>query len=342
MRIDKLKQILLQTQQRWLVTGAAGFIGSNLVEFLLEANQIVIGVDNFSTGKQSNLDDLLEIVGSKKENFTFIKGDILNEKLCLELTSKVDYVLHQAALGSVPRSVEDPLATNSSNVTGFLNLIYSAMKNEVKGFVYASSSSVYGDSRELPKVEINKGKPLSPYAVSKAVNEDYAHSFKSVYDFSSVGLRYFNVFGKRQDPDGAYAAVIPKWIKQFVEGESITINGDGENSRDFCYVKNVIQANILSAMHCQELGTASIFNVACGEQTTLNELSHVLKREINTCIPSLKLKDTIYQNERVGDIKHSLADIRVINKSVGYEPEYSILEGLRDSLKWYIQNLYGA
>ena len=338
MQIENTELYLLNNQHTWLVTGAAGFIGSNLVERLLQLNQVVIGLDNIATGKQGNLDDVKDNLDSKCwKRFSLTEGDILDFDLCKSLCSEVDYVLHQAALGSVPRSLADPLSTNSANVTGFLNMLTAAKEQKVQSFTYAASSSTYGDHPALPKVENIIGNPLSPYAVTKYVNELYAKVFSSAFGIKTTGLRYFNVFGKRQDPDGAYAAVIPKWVSGMIAQTDITINGDGSTSRDFCFIENVIQANILAAL-AQTNSGREIYNVAVGERTTLLELFNLIRDE-------LRLKGIDYTREpchvdfRTGDVLHSQANISKIETELGYIPVKRIAEGLREALPWYIRNL---
>lgn len=335
---QNLNEHLIQSKNSWLVTGCAGFIGSNLVEALLNLNQEVVGLDNFSTGKQHNLDEVKNNLNDKKwSNFHFIEGDICSLETCRTACEGIDYVLHQAALGSVPRSIADPIKTNQNNIDGFLNMLVSAKDANIKNFVYAASSSTYGDHPALPKIEENIGRPLSPYAVTKYVNELYADVFKRSYDFDSIGLRYFNVFGQRQDPDGAYAAVIPKWVSSFIENKEININGDGETSRDFCFIENVIQANLLSAMSKKE-NRNQIYNVAVGGRTSLNTLFDRIKNalEENNIIYN---KTPNYRDFRVGDVKHSQADISKIQKHLGYTPEFTIESGLKKSIPWYINKL---
>ncbi|GAA5138960.1 NAD-dependent epimerase/dehydratase family protein [Thalassotalea piscium] len=329
---------LQTTQHTWLVTGCAGFIGSNLLETLLLLNQKVIGLDNFATGHQKNLDEVQSTVSEQQWNsFTFIKGDIRELSDCQQAVNGVDYILHQAALGSVPRSIADPITTNAANVTGFLNMLVAAKEAKVKTFVYAASSSTYGDHPALPKIEENIGNPLSPYAVTKYVNELYADVFKRTYDLNSIGLRYFNVFGKRQDPDGAYAAVIPKWTAAMYNQEDVFVNGDGETSRDFCFVENAVQANILAALANDE-GKNQVYNVAVGDRTTLNILFDSLKvalAENNVNVD----KAPVYRDFRAGDVRHSQADISKAKKLLGYEPEYRIQQGITKAMKWYVSNL---
>ena len=321
----------------WLVTGAAGFIGSNLTEALLRLNQKVVGLDNFSTGRQSNLDDIKRFVSdSQWANFTFIKGDIGNLDDCLKACHGVDIVLHQAALGSVPRSIENPIATNESNIVGFLNMLVAARDSKVKRFVYAASSSVYGDHPQLPKQEDITGKPLSPYAVTKVVNELYAQVFASLYSMQTIGLRYFNVFGKRQNPSGAYAAVIPKWIDALLNKQSVLIHGDGSNSRDFCYIENAIQANILAALTTNETALNQSYNVAVGDRITLQELYEFLAQEIVKYKTGLQVKPPTYGPPRAGDIPHSIADIGKARTNLNYEPKFKVRSGLVEAIASYL------
>ncbi|QOL27277.1 Vi polysaccharide biosynthesis UDP-N-acetylglucosaminuronic acid C-4 epimerase TviC [Thalassotalea sp. LPB0316] len=337
-RYQEVKQQLLSTQYTWLVTGCAGFIGSNLLEHLLKLNQKVIGLDNFATGYQKNLDEVQgEVTGEQWNNFTFYQGDIRNYDDCVKAIAGVDFILHQAALGSVPRSIADPITSNSANVTGFLNMLTAAKEAQVKTFVYAASSSTYGDHPALPKVEENIGKPLSPYAVTKYVNELYADVFAKTYGMKSVGLRYFNVFGKRQDPDGAYAAVIPKWTAAMIKNEDLFINGDGETSRDFCFIENAVQANILAAM-ADEDAKNNVFNVAVGDRTTLNTLFSSIQSALAENVIEYS-KEAIYRDFRAGDVRHSQADISKINSLLGYEPEYRILDGISKAMPWYVNSL---
>ena len=332
----KVQETLHQVPKKWLVTGCAGFIGSNLIEELLKLNQTVIGLDNFSTGKQSNLDEVQSVVSSKQwERFRLITGDICALETCRTICKGVDYILHQAALGSVPRSIDDPIATNNANVTGFLHMLVAAKEADVARFVYAASSSTYGDHAGLPKVENEIGRPLSPYAVTKYVNELYAGVFGSCYGLASIGLRYFNVFGPRQDPEGAYAAVIPLWISSLLRQEPVYINGNGETSRDFCYVKNVVQANILAATTTNTESVNQIYNVAVGESTNLNELYTLLRDGLAMGNSSLKESTPRYRTFRAGDIMHSHADISKARQLLGYEPRYVIGDGLEESLEWY-------
>ena len=328
---QSIRESLQSKKSVWLVTGAAGFIGSHLVEELLTLNQEVIGIDNFLTGKKINL-DLIKIAQPKnfKNHFSFYEIDITNADQLNELP-KIDYVLHQAALGSVPRSIENPIDTNHNNVTGFLNMLVFAKNQNIEKFIYASSSSVYGDHPELPKIEEQTGNLLSPYALSKKVNEQYAEVFSRVYKIKTVGLRYFNVFGPRQDPNGQYAAVIPKWINATIQNKPITINGDGSTSRDFCYIKNVIQANILAALGDMPDKNAGIYNISCGGQTTLNELAKFIQDEVALYVKNLK-SEILYQDFRKGDIKHSIADISMASKFLGYDPEYDFESGMKETI----------
>lgn len=370
-RYDQLQIELRQTPKTWLVTGVAGFIGSNLLETLLKLDQRVVGLDNFATGHQRNLDEVQSLVSAEQwARFNFIEGDIRNLDDCRRAMSfspislreesqdsplpqgggvgrrgahasisaasiPVDYVLHQAALGSVPRSINDPITTNSTNIDGFLNMLVAARDAEVKSFTYAASSSTYGDHPGLPKVEDVIGNPLSPYAVTKYVNELYANVFARCYSFKTIGLRYFNVFGKRQDPEGAYAAVIPKWTAAMINGEDVFINGDGETSRDFCFVENAVQANLLAATS-KENARNQVYNVAVSGRTTLNQLFEQLKaslaaNEVSYC------KEAVYRDFRTGDVRHSQADINKAYTLLGYEPAFDIHAGVVKAMPWYIR-----
>jgi UDP-N-acetylglucosamine 4-epimerase len=334
---ETLKTHLQSKQYIWLITGAAGFIGSNLLEALLQLNQKVVGLDNFSTGHLRNLDEVQSIVTPVQwQNFRFIQADICNLAHCQMACTGVDFVLHQAALGSVPRSVQDPITTNASNVNGFLNMLVAARNAKVKRLVYAASSSTYGDHPGLPKVEDQIGKPLSPYAVTKYVNELYADVFDKTFGLQSIGLRYFNVFGPRQDPEGAYAAVIPKWIASMIKGEPIYINGDGETSRDFCYITNVVQANLLAASTPNTEAVNQVYNIAVGGRTTLNELYAQLKQKLINLYPYLKDSQAIYREFRAGDVLHSLASIDKARGMLGYEPAHSLGQGVMLAMPWYI------
>lgn len=337
-RYQQITEDLRKAPRTWLVTGCAGFIGSNLLETLLKLDQVVVGLDNFATGHQHNLDEVMELVSAEQwGRFTFIEGDIRDLEACRKAVTGVDFVLHQAALGSVPRSLKDPIATNSVNVDGFLNMLVAARDARVHGFVYAASSSTYGDHPALPKVEANIGNPLSPYAVTKYVNELYADVFARAYGRSSVGLRYFNVFGKRQDPNGAYAAVIPKWISAMIRGEDVVINGDGETSRDFCFVENAVQANLLAAL-AQTEGAHQVYNVACNARTSLNDLFKHLTRLLAKHGVQYD-KAPVYGEFRAGDVRHSQADIAKANDMLGYTPMHDIIEGLEVAMPWYTQFL---
>ncbi len=320
--------------EKILVTGGAGFIGSNLCEKLLEMNNEVVCLDNFATGKKKNIDPLLT-----NDRFTFVKGDIRVMDDCRKAVKGVKYVLHQAALGSVPRSINDPITSNETNVNGFLNMLIASRDEGVTRFVYAASSSTYGDSKGLPKVEDVIGKPLSPYAVTKYVNELYADVFANTYGIETIGLRYFNVFGRKQDPDGAYAAVIPKFVGQFMKGESPTINGDGNYSRDFTYIDNVLQANVLSLVTENKEAINTVYNVAYGDRNTLNDLVQYIKECLSEYDSSIKQIDVEYGANRIGDIPHSLASIEKAKELLGYNPKFSLQEGLKEAIKWYWNNI---
>jgi UDP-N-acetylglucosamine 4-epimerase len=323
-------------RRRWLVTGVAGFIGSNLLEALLRAGQDVVGLDNFATGHQANLDEVRATLGEELwSNFRFIEGDICDTAACDAACDGVEIVLHQAALGSVPRSIEDPLRTNAANITGFLTMLDSARKAGVRRFVYAASSSTYGDHPGLPKQEDRIGNPLSPYAVTKYVNELYADVFARCYGCHAVGLRYFNVFGRRQDPDGPYAAVIPKWIKSLIEGVPVEIFGDGKTSRDFCYVDNAVQANLLAGLTQEPDALNQVYNVAVGERTTLNELYGLIRARLSQYNPDLSRLEPIYRDFRPGDVRHSQADIAKASRLLGYSPSHRIDTGLDEAMDWY-------
>jgi UDP-N-acetylglucosamine 4-epimerase len=335
---DDVKEMLAAKSHVWMVTGVAGFIGSNLLEALLKQNQTVVGLDNFVTGNKSNLDQVCSLVSDEQwRNFRFIEGDIRNLEDCKSACSGVEFVLHQAALGSVPRSLQDPITTNAINIDGFLNMLVAARDAGVRRFVYAASSSTYGDHPGLPKVEDRIGKPLSPYAVTKLVNELYADVFSRSYGFKATGLRYFNVFGARQDPNGAYAAVMPKWVASMMKGAPVWINGDGETSRDFCYVANAVQANLLAAM--SENAAGDIYNIAVGDRTTLNELFEALRLCLIPHFPHLTGFKPIYREFRGGDVRHSLADISKARAHFGYEPTHRIRDGLVETVSWYIKNI---
>ena len=335
-----LKQLsVTMANQVFLVTGVAGFIGSNLLEALLKNNQDVIGLDNFSTGYQKNLDEVCALVSEEQwSRFSLIEGDIRDSETCQKACAGVDCVLHQAALGSVPRSIEDPITTNANNIDGFLNMLVATQDAKVKRFVYAASSSTYGDHPDLPKVEDKIGRPLSPYAVTKVVNELYADVFAKTYGMECIGLRYFNVFGRRQDPDGAYAAVIPKWTEAMIKDEPVFINGNGETSRDFCYIDNAVQANLLAASTNNPDAVNQVYNVAVGDRTTLNALYSEIRRQLLPRYPHLVDAKPTYRDFRPGDVLHSLADIGKSARLLGYAPPHRLREGLVEAVDWYIQN----
>jgi nucleoside-diphosphate-sugar epimerase len=338
LRIDQIKADLKANPRKWLITGVAGFIGSNLLEELLNLNQTVIGLDDFSTGKQENLNDVQrQVIPERWKRFLFVEGDIRNLADCRKACEGVDFVLHQAALGSVPRSIDDPITTNQCNIDGFVNMLVAAMDAGAKRFVYAASSATYGDHPGLPKVEDEIGRPLSPYALTKYVNELYADVFARTYGIESIGLRYFNVFGKRQDPNGAYAAVIPKWIGSFLAGEPPVINGDGKTSRDFCFIDNVVQANLLAALSPNGKAVNQVYNVAYGNRTTLNQLFAMIKEGLLPFRPDLKSMEPLYGPPRKGDVLHSLADITRARKLLGYEPTFDVKEGMKRTVQWFAE-----
>jgi len=346
-KYEELQEQLRSNQYTWLVTGVAGFIGSNLLEKLLKLNQKVVGLDNFETGYQHNINQAVEdaVAGNINnqqlyaDNFTFIEGDIRELETCHSACKDVDYVLHQAALGSVPRSIEDPVRTNKANIDGFLNMLVAAKDANVKRFVYAASSSTYGDHPDLPKVEDKIGNPLSPYAVTKLVNELYAAVFAKTYGFKTVGLRYFNIFGKRQDPDGAYAAVIPKWVAGIFKGEEVFINGDGETSRDFCYIDNTVQMNLLAATTENPKAVNQVYNTALNDRTSLNQLYGMIQDRLIKLHPAIDKRDPTYRDFRAGDVRHSQADISKARKMLGYEPTHKIKQGLDEAMEWYVATL---
>jgi|TARA_B110000093_G_scaffold162368_1_gene184366 UDP-N-acetylglucosamine 4-epimerase len=334
-RYEIILEELRKNPKNWLITGVAGFIGSNLLETLLKLDQTIIGLDNFSTGHQHNLDQVkLEVSEQQWNRFSFVEGDTTDYSVCTSIIVGVDYVLHQAALGSVPRSINDPLSSNAANVTGFLNILQAAKEEQVESFTYAASSSTYGDHEALPKVESTVGQPLSPYAVTKLINEIYASVYARVYGFPSIGLRYFNVFGPRQDPDGPYAAVIPKWIRSMIDGEDITINGDGETSRDFCFIHNTIQMNILAAT-APERFKNEVYNVALGDRTSLNYLATIIKAGLNSRDIHSEC-EIRYGAFREGDVRHSEADIRKAKQYLGYDPKFRLGQGIEQTLDWYL------
>ncbi len=338
--LESLEGDLRGTPRKWLVTGAAGFIGSNLVETLLSLDQHVTGLDNLSTGFARNLDQILGLCSEEqRKRFTFVKGDIRNSEICLQACEGQDVVLHQAALGSVPRSIEEPWNSHDSNVNGFLQILLAVKKCGVSRLVYASSSSVYGDAPELPKKEEHQGNLLSPYALTKKMNEELGDLFFRVYGVESLGFRYFNVFGPRQDPEGAYAAVIPRWFKAFWRGENPRIYGDGETSRDFCYIKNVVQINLLGGTTTNPQALNQVYNVAVGERTTLNQLFELLRDQVARFKPRAASAKPEYRDFRSGDVRHSLADISRARELLGYEPQYSLRKGLEEAASWYAANL---
>jgi UDP-N-acetylglucosamine 4-epimerase len=337
---DALQSNLRAAPKTGLVTGAAGFIGSNLLEALLRLDQRVVGLDNFSTGAEKNLEEVRGLVSSSQwARFRLMKGDIADLEMCHQACAGADLVLHQAALGSVPQSIVDPMGCHNSNVTGFLNMLRAARDAGVQRFVYASSSAIYGDDPTLPKVEEKFGKPLSPYAATKLMNEIYADAFAQAYGFGSIGLRYFNVFGPRQDPEGAYAAVIPKWIAALLKREPVYINGDGETSRDFCFIKNVVQANLLAAATANPEAINQAYNIALGERTTLNALFQIILSDLRKRDESFIEQKPIYQDFRPGDVRHSVADISKAKRLLGYNPRRTIQEGMALAMDWYRRNV---
>jgi UDP-N-acetylglucosamine 4-epimerase len=342
---EQLQQRLPQAPRTWLVTGVAGFIGSNLLETLLRLDQRVVGLDNFATGHQRNLDEVQSLVTPEQwARLHFIRGDIREPADCQRAmrwddAHGVEHVLHQAALGSVPRSLADPISTNAANVTGFLNMLVAARDAKVRSFTYAASSSTYGDHPGLPKVEDTIGKPLSPYAVTKYVNELYADVFARSYGFQTVGLRYFNVFGPRQDPNGAYAAVIPKWTASLLQGETVFINGDGETSRDFCFIANAVQANLLAATTESPEALNQVYNVAVGDRTTLNDLFRFIRDGLAQHKPELAQTEASHRDFRAGDVRHSLADVGKASRLLGYAPSHTLAQGLALATPWYLASI---
>ena len=335
-RYDEINKRLREAPATWAITGVAGFIGSNLLEHLLRLDQTVVGLDNFSTGHEQNLHEVKSLVRDIQwSKFSFLKGDIRNLDDCQKACKDADYVLHEAAIGSVPRSLEDPILTNENNITGTLNVLTAARDNKVKRIVYAASSSTYGDHPGLPKVEDKIGKPLSPYAVTKYVNELYADVFARCYGLEGIGLRYFNVFGPRQDPEGAYAAVIPKWIAAMIKGEPVYINGTGETSRDFCYIANVVQMNLLAAMTSNKEAVNQVFNTAVNAKTDLNQLFEMLRVRLEKDFAHLKNYKPVYRDFRAGDVKHSQADVSKARDLLGYIPSHTVEHGLDQALEWY-------
>ncbi|WP_306398185.1 SDR family oxidoreductase [Telluria beijingensis] len=338
-KYQELQQQLQQHRHHWLVTGAAGFIGSNLVEALLRLGQRVTGLDNFATGFQHNLDQVEAAVGPAAwAGFSFIEADIRDPAACVAACRGVDFVLHEAALGSVSRSIDDPLTTNAVNIDGFVNMLVGARDGGVRRFVYAASSSTYGDHPDLPKREDRIGNPLSPYAVTKYVNELYAGVFARTYGIETIGLRYFNVFGPRQDPHGAYAAVIPQWLAALIRNQPLRINGDGETSRDFCYIENVVQANLLAALAGKEAAD-QVYNVALGERTTLNELYQMMREALGARFAHVAAHRPEYVEFRRGDVRHSQADISRASTLLGYAPTHRIGDGLQQAMDWYVRSL---
>lgn len=341
--VENIQNQLAGNELTWLVTGSAGFIGSHLVETLLGLGQRVIGLDDLSTGYRENLRQVERAVGVDAwRRHRFVEGTIVDPDICREACRDVDIVLHQAALGSVPRSISDPLATHSANITGFVNMLVAARDARARRFVYASSSSVYGDHEALPKVERVVGRPLSPYAVTKCADELYAEVFGRCYGLKTIGLRYFNVFGARQDPEGAYAAVIPRWVRAMLLGEAVEINGDGETTRDFCFVANAVQANLLAALADDPQAQNRVYNVAVGESTSLNQLFEILRSLLGAERASLRAVQPVYRPFREGDVRHSLADITAAQRLLGYEPTHTISRGLREALAWYVNRFAGT
>ena len=335
---QNVEEKLINEPKTWLITGVAGFIGSNLLETLLLLNQRVVGLDNFATGFQHNLDEVQGLLSAEQwQRFKFIEGDIRKLEDCHAACIDVDYVLHQAALGSVPRSIADPISTNHTNISGYLNMLVAARDAKVASFTYAASSSTYGDHPALPKVEDAIGNPLSPYAVTKYVNELYADVFSRTYGFKTIGLRYFNIFGKRQTPDGAYAAVIPKWTAAMIAGDEVFINGDGDTSRDFNFIENAVQANILAATANNEAKN-QVYNVAVGGRTTLNTLFSALKEHLSANGVSYT-REPVYRDFRAGDVRHSQADISKIQNALGYAPQFDIIQGIEKAMPWYVKSL---
>lgn len=338
---QQVTEALVNQPKVWLITGVAGFIGSNLLENLLLLNQKVVGLDNFATGFQHNLDEVQSVVTAEQwQRFNFMEGDIRNLADCQSACADVDYILHQAGLGSVPRSIADPINTNETNISGFLNMLVAARDAKVASFTYAASSSTYGDHPALPKVEDAIGKPLSPYAVTKYVNELYAEVFARTYGFHTIGLRYFNIFGKRQTPDGAYAAVIPKWTAAMIQGDDVYINGDGDTSRDFNFIENAVQANILAAT-ADDDAKNQVYNVAVGGRTTLNTLFTAIKD--NLSINGIDYSQApIYRDFREGDVRHSQADISKIQSALGYDPQFDVVQGVKKAMPWYVTFLQNS
>ncbi|MBI3372848.1 MAG: SDR family oxidoreductase [Betaproteobacteria bacterium] len=341
--VQGYREMLRERPRRWLVTGSAGFIGSHLVEALLRLGQTVVSVDNFATGHRANLDQVSALVGSEAwGRHSFVEADITDARACRDVCNAVDIVLHQAALGSVPRSIEQPLLTHAANATGFINLLDAARLSRVERFVYAASSSTYGDDPRLPKREPAIGRPLSPYAVTKYVNELYADVYARCYGMKTIGLRYFNVFGARQDPAGAYAAVIPRWVSEILSARRCVINGDGETTRDFCYIANVVQANLLAATSGNPGAVNQVYNVAFGEAITLNELHGLIAAAIASKRPGISIERPVHGDVRAGDVRHSLADIDKARQLLGYSPTHSVRSGLLEAVSWYVETFRPA
>ena len=338
-RYDEICEDLVNSPRRWLVTGVAGFIGSALLERLLDLGQTVVGVDNFITGHKKNIDDVLSINPDERLQFRFIEGDLRDPAVAKEAVKDVDIILHQAALGSVPRSIKDPVASHQHNVDAFLNVLHAANEAKVGRVVYASSSSVYGDHPGLPKVEDQIGTPLSPYAVTKRVDEIYARVFHDVYGQQNIGLRYFNVFGRRQDPNGPYAAVIPRWISALLDNKPVVIFGDGTNSRDFCYVDNIVQANILAGTVADPSATGTVYNCGCNGRTNLKELFAMIRDDLAKDLPELAQAEPSHEPPRQGDVLHSQASIEKIEKNLGYVPTHQVRDGMAETVDWFAARL---
>jgi len=338
-RYDEVCEDLVNSPRRWLVTGVAGFIGSALLERLLDLGQTVVGVDNFLTGHKKNLDDVLAINPDERLQFRFIEGDLRDPKVAAEAVKDVDIILHQAALGSVPRSIKDPISSHQHNVDAFLNVLHAANEANVGRVVYASSSSVYGDHPGLPKVEDRIGTPLSPYAVTKRVDEIYAKVFHDVYGQQNIGLRYFNVFGRRQDPNGQYAAVIPRWISALLDKKPVVIFGDGSSSRDFCYIDNIVQANLLAGTAPDAGVTGTVYNCGCNGRTNLKELFAMIRDDLAKDLPELATVEPTYEAPRVGDVAHSQASIDKIKAALGYVPTHQVVEGMTETVNWFAARL---
>jgi UDP-N-acetylglucosamine/UDP-N-acetylgalactosamine 4-epimerase len=338
-RYDELCEDLINSPRRWLVTGVAGFIGSALLEKLLDLGQTVVGVDSFITGHKKNLDDVLSINPDERLQFQFIEGDLRDPEVAMKASKDVDIILHQAALGSVPRSMKDPLSSHAHNVDAFLNVLWAAKEAGVRRVVYASSSSVYGDHPGLPKHEDRIGKPLSPYAATKRVDEIYAQMFQDCYEMQLIGLRYFNVFGRRQDPNGPYAAVIPRWIASLLENKPCVIFGDGTNSRDFCYVDNIVQANLLAGTAADQAVTGTVYNCGCNGRTNLKELFTLIRDDLAKDFPDLANIEPMFEGPRAGDVPHSQASIDKITAALGYEPSHQVAEGMAETVNWFSQRV---